>query len=113
MKNNLLRIQTQTSGRVRLEDFYNSNLYNGTETFCETQEYLRQLGDLDESDPLEPRVIISNYRDGPSSCVAFTSFYSVCCIDECYDFYSRLEQSLGKPEAAPSEILGIIKALSS
>ena len=91
---------TQNLGRVRLLDFYNGALHNGIDEFVETTEYLRQLGDLDESDPLEPRVIISNYRDGRNSCVASTSFYSVCCVDECADLYSHLETTIGKRGSA-------------
>merc|ERR1719162_1957286 len=113
LKQKLMNLETQNSGRVRLLDFYNSALYNGTEEFVETTEYLRQLGDLDESDPLEPRVIISNYRGGPNTCVASTSFYSVCCVDECADLYSHLETTIGKAEAPPSEILPVVQSLAS
>ena len=90
-KTKLMDRGTQNSGRVRLLDFYNGGLCNGINEFVENTEYLRQLGDLEESDPLEPRVIISNCRNGPNSCVASTSFYSVCCVDECADLYSHLE----------------------
>ena len=81
---------TQNSGRVRLLDFYKGGLCNGINEFVENTEYLRQLGDLEESDPLEPRVIISNCRNGPNSCVASTGLYSFCCVDECADLYSHL-----------------------
>lgn len=57
--------------------------------------------------------MISNYLDGPSNCVARTTFYSVCCLDECADLFSHIEGSLQKPEATPEEILPIVESLQS
>ena len=71
------------AGRVRVADFYKKALNEGQWQFSESIDYLRQLGALDESDAANPRVIIPNYISGPSNCVASSSYYSVCCLDEC------------------------------
>jgi len=76
-------------------------------------DYLRQLGALDESDVYEPRVVISNYLDGPSNCIARTSYYSVCCIDECAQLYDQIEMKLGKPQGSFDEIMAIVQGLST
>jgi len=74
---------------------------------------LRQIGTLDESDELNPKVIIPNYINGRSNCVARTSYYSVCCIDECEDLFGALERQLGKPSATLEEIASAVQGLSS
>jgi len=80
---------------------------------AENRDYLQQLGVVDEADPLEPRLILSNYVDGPSNCVARNSYYSVCCMDQCADLYNHLERRLGKPEATAEEIISVVFGLCS
>merc|ERR1719329_1115150 len=112
-KERLMSLEVQGSGRVRLLDFYEGALHKGMVQFREPREYLRALGALDESDPLEPRVIMSNYLDGPSNCVGATKHYSLCCIDECGDLYGRIEREVGKPEASPDVLISIVRHLAS
>merc|ERR1740138_1498619 len=57
--------------------------------------------------------MIPNYINSPTNCVASTSFYSVCCIDECEGLLGHLEEHMGKPSASPSEIVSLIADLSS
>eukprot|EP00927_Polykrikos_kofoidii_P012345 TRINITY_DN15322_c0_g1_i1.p1 TRINITY_DN15322_c0_g1~~TRINITY_DN15322_c0_g1_i1.p1 ORF type:complete len:559 (+),score=104.72 TRINITY_DN15322_c0_g1_i1:159-1835(+) len=99
------------SGRVRLLDFYRAAVYEGNYEFTENPEYLRQLGGLDESDR-EPRLIIPNYLQGPSNCVARTGHYSVCCYDECEELLTGLEHHLRRPSAFPAEIIAAAKHLN-
>lgn len=106
----LLEMEDRASGRVRLVDFYDAALHKGRYQFTETINYLRQIGTLDESDELNPKVIIPNYVTGTSNCVARTSYYSICCIDECEGLFGDLEQRLGKDEATPSEVASAIAA---
>lgn len=113
LKKNMMSMEVQASGRLRLVDFYDGALHKGMVQFRETRKYLQALGALDESDPLEPRVIISNYLDGPSNCVGETKHYSLCCIDECGDLYSRIEREVGKPEASPDVLISIVRHLAS
>eukprot|EP00927_Polykrikos_kofoidii_P066930 TRINITY_DN6248_c0_g2_i1.p1 TRINITY_DN6248_c0_g2~~TRINITY_DN6248_c0_g2_i1.p1 ORF type:complete len:595 (-),score=92.36 TRINITY_DN6248_c0_g2_i1:54-1838(-) len=113
LKHRLMSMELQSSGRVRLLDFYNGALQKGMIQFRETRPYLKSLGALDESDPLEPRVIISNYLDGPSNCIGETSHYSLCCIDECGDLYTHIERHVRRPEATADELIAIVQHLSS
>merc|ERR1719436_690917 len=85
MKNELVAMEDRGTGRVRISDFYRSAVQNEKWQFTETVAYLRQLGALDETDPAAPSVIIPNCINAPSNCVASSSFYSVCCMDECED----------------------------
>eukprot|EP00927_Polykrikos_kofoidii_P000064 TRINITY_DN1002_c0_g1_i1.p1 TRINITY_DN1002_c0_g1~~TRINITY_DN1002_c0_g1_i1.p1 ORF type:complete len:606 (+),score=104.23 TRINITY_DN1002_c0_g1_i1:69-1820(+) len=113
LKRNMMRMEVQASGRLRLLDFYDGALHKGMVQFRETRKYLKALGAIDESDPLEPRVIISNYLDGPSNCVGETKHYSLCCIDECGDLYGHIEREVGKPEASPEVLISIVRHLAS
>lgn len=108
-----MTMEIKDTGRVRLRDFYESAMGDNTSTFLESVDYLSQLGTLEDMDPSEPRVVISNYIGGPSNCVVRTGYYSLCCMDECADLYSHLELSLKKPAAALAEIVPIIEGLAS
>jgi hypothetical protein len=101
------------AGRVRIADFYGQALNNGKWQFSETIDYLRRLGALDESDPTNLRVIIPNYISASSNCLASSSYYSVCCLDECEGILGKLEQMVSAPEASPSTILNLIQAIPS
>eukprot|EP00929_Paragymnodinium_shiwhaense_P113896 TRINITY_DN82195_c0_g1_i1.p1 TRINITY_DN82195_c0_g1~~TRINITY_DN82195_c0_g1_i1.p1 ORF type:complete len:583 (+),score=153.15 TRINITY_DN82195_c0_g1_i1:141-1889(+) len=104
-KQMLLEMEDGGSGRVKLLDFYRAAIYENKYQFTETIDYLRQIGTLDESDTLVPRVIIPNYVSGQSNCVARTNYVAVCCPDDCESRFDHLEHVLKRPEAAPSEIL--------
>merc|ERR1719284_400091 len=96
------------AGRVRIADFYSRALNDGKWQFSESIDYLRQLGALDDADPSNPRVIIPNYISGPSNCVASSSYYSVCCLDECENILGRIEELVSAPAASASTILNIV-----
>jgi len=112
LKASLLKMEDAGSGRVRLGTFYNSAL-NGNWQFSESIEYLRSLGVLDESEPSRLRVIIPNYVNAPSNCVASSRFYSVCCMDECDSLMKPLETEIAAPEASPSRIIQLVSNLAS
>merc|ERR1719210_217210 len=112
LKHDLLKLENQGTGRVLLKDFYGAAA-GGAWQFSESVNYLRELGALDESDPARLKVIIANYINAPSNCVASSSFYSVCCIDECEALHGQLERTLAAPEATPERIAQIISALPS
>merc|ERR1719310_1599254 len=111
-KEMLLEMEDRSSGRVRLYDFYRAAVEEHKYQFTETITYLRHIGALDESDALTPSVIIPNYVSGQSNCVARTSYYAVCCPDDCESHLDDLEHALQKPEATPSEILAIFRGNS-
>jgi len=103
----------RASGRVRLSNFYGGALHKGKWHFGESVTYLRQLGALDESDPMDLKVIAANYIHSPSNCLASSAFYSVCCLDECESLMDNIEAMLQKAEATPSEIAAVVATLPS
>merc|ERR1719343_957161 len=113
MKSLLLEIEDRGTGRVKLSDFYGAAINKGRYQFTETVNYLRQIGTLDESEPSNPRVIIPNYVSGLSNCIARTQYYSVCCLDDCEPLFGKLEQKVGKPDAAPEEIITVVENMPS
>jgi len=112
MKTDLLKIERGGSGRVPLQDFYRAAL-NGQHLFTEAKEYLRELGALDESIPSRPSVIIANYVNAPSNCLAGSRFYSVCCLNECEALLKPLEEHIGAPAATAGRIVELVEQLAS
>jgi len=112
LKTSLLTLEAGGTGRVPLDVFYGSAL-KGNWQFSESVAYLRQLGALDEADAQRPSVIIPNYINAPSNCVASSKFYSVCCIDECESLVSFLETRIAAPEASPHRIVELVSTLPS
>jgi hypothetical protein len=99
-----------TSGRVLLADLHRAAL-EGQGTFRESTPYLRKVGALDESDPLKPHVLLPNYVYSPSNCLGTTSFFDVCCPNECDEIMEHLEKRLETPEAAPVDIVSALAVL--
>jgi hypothetical protein len=113
LKESLLGIEDGAgSGRVRLSDFYKLGL-NDMPQLTESLEFLRQMGVLDESNPKDPHVIIANYVNSQSNCLASASFYSICCIDECDQLLGHLEKEISSPTASPEQIVELVQALES
>jgi hypothetical protein len=112
LRDSLLEHEYGDSGRVRLADFHDSAL-QGKWQFVESKAYLRQLGALDESDPYDPRVVVPNYIYSKSNCVAKSSLYSLCCINECEGLLGHLEQSLAKKDVSPQEVAALVSNLPS
>merc|ERR1719329_1871699 len=110
IKSSLVRMEEAGTGRVRLSDFYKPAT-QGQWQFQESVAYLRELGALDESDARKPRVIIANYISSPSNCIASSSFYAVCCHDECEGLLGHLERHIGAPEASTTKIATLISEL--
>lgn len=108
----LMKMEEAGTGRVALSDFYKPAV-NGHWQFQENVAYLRELGALDESDPAKPRVVIANYVTAPSNCIASSSFYSVCCMDECEGLLGHLERQIAAPEATSARIAALVAELPS
>jgi len=113
MKNTLVKMETPGSGRVPLDRFYAGGVDDTNWQFLESVPYLEQLGALDNADPQHMSVIISNYVNSPTNCVASSRFYSVCCVDECDSLLSTLEGRIAAPDASPSLIAQLIAGLPS
>lgn len=114
MKRRLVEMEGVATGRVPLHRFYGDGLADHAKwPFRESMGYLRALGALDESDPVEVSVIIPNYLNGANNCVAGSKFYDVCCIDECDSLMSHLEEKLVASEASPQHIIKLVAELAS
>jgi len=113
MKDQLVALNDHGIGRVELADFYRPALDDNSFAFQESLEYLRELGALDETDPTSPSVIVPNYVNAPSNCIASSSFYSVCCLDECEQLMGHLETHIKAPEAPVEAIVDLVSKLPS
>merc|ERR1719491_598834 len=116
LKRQLLELEDRSigvngSGRVRLTDFYGSALRDGNWQFSENSDYLAQNGALDNHG--SQRVIIANYINSPSNCLASSKFYSVCCINECEDLMDHIEHHFAEPTARPADIVDFVTSLPS
>jgi len=106
-------VGTNGSGRVRITDFYGSAMRDGNWHFSESMDYLTSLGALDTTDLSVPRVVIPNYINSPSNCLASSKFYSVCCINECEELMDHVEHHFAAPSALPADVLSFVASLSS
>jgi len=112
VKNKLVEMEYQGSGRIHLSRFYAGGV-NGDWTFSESVAYLRNLGVLDETIPGKPRVVISNYMTSRTNCLSTSGFYSVCCSDECEGLMQHLEREIAAPSAVPSRIAESVSRMHS
>jgi hypothetical protein len=113
MKDSLVALNDHGIGRVALSDFYRPALTDDSFQFAESMDYLRELGALDETDPSSPSVIVPNYVNAPANCIASSSFYSVCCLDECEQLMGHLESNIKAPDAPVATIVDLVSQLSS
>jgi len=108
LKSTLLRMEDATKpGRVTLSDFYQKSLHSHWH-FNEKIDYLRTLGALDESEKGKPRVIVPNYVSSRPQCLEASSFYAVCCRNECEEITSYLEKEIAQPSASAQTILRVL-----
>jgi len=113
MKKQLVDMDHDATGRVRLSEFYGTGLEKDWR-FGESEDYLRQLGVLDESSPWRGKqVIIPNYLQAASNCIVSAPHYLVCCINECENLMSEIEQFVQVPSASPLALLSFVGNLSS
>jgi hypothetical protein len=113
MKTKLISMGDGGIGRVPLADFYKTSMDDDAFEFQESESYLRELGALDDTDPAHPSVIIPNYIQSATNCIASESLYSVCCLNECEQLMSHLEKEIDAPDAEPSRIAAIVSNLPS
>jgi len=103
LKDQLGEMEDVGTGRVPLSRFYQGGL-KGEWQFTESVEYLRHIGALDDTNPKRMSVVIPNYIQSQSNCIAGSSFYSVCCFDECEGLLGQVEREVGRPSALPKQI---------
>eukprot|EP00929_Paragymnodinium_shiwhaense_P066065 TRINITY_DN33104_c0_g1_i1.p1 TRINITY_DN33104_c0_g1~~TRINITY_DN33104_c0_g1_i1.p1 ORF type:complete len:917 (+),score=249.28 TRINITY_DN33104_c0_g1_i1:140-2890(+) len=112
MKAELLAMGAGNTGRVRLSEFYKERAV-AEYAFTETVSYLSAIGALDDSDERNPKVIIANYVNGPSNCVAPFRQFSVCCINECLGIMRDVESQVKSPAPSLAELLPVLSKLRS
>ena len=108
MKADLMDLDVDGDGRIPLARFY-GRTDNTKYQFTESIRYLKEVGALEEGGG-EQRVRIANYLQGPSNCIASSTYYSVCCLSECDQVLNDLENRLQAPEAEPKELLGLMNS---
>merc|ERR1719420_1915788 len=113
MKSQLVDMDTKKTGRVPLSKFYGTGL--DTEwRFAESEEYLRDLGALDETSRwMGKQVIIPNYIQAASNCIISTPHYMVCCANDCEMLLGEIERAVGAPVASPDELLSLVGNMTS
>lgn len=80
-------------GLVSLADIRKEPEPSGEYLVSESDEYLREMGALDESSG-DPYVLVPNYMLSPSNCDMSTSFYDLCCPNSCEHHKEYLEHAL-------------------
>jgi len=58
-------------------------------------------------------VIIPNYVNAHTNCIASSGMFSVCCLSECEGLFGHLEREVAEPEATPERLLEIVANLPS
>jgi hypothetical protein len=113
LKATLLTMDSSGTGRVPLSRFYASALESEWR-FGESEEYLRELGLLDESSAWRGKqVIIPNYIQAASNCIVSSPHYLVCCEDECEGVFHEIEEAVRAPFATPSHLLALVGNMTS
>merc|ERR1719408_727642 len=72
---------------------------------------LRKIGALDETTST-PKVLIANYITGPSNCIASSSYYSVCCLNNCDAIMDEIEHKVLAPATSPERLIDIVRNIS-
>jgi len=118
MKRYLRNLDPEDDGRVPLDTVYNQPQVYDTNgeivfRFSESRDFLHSIGGLDESDPSNPQVLISNYVLGPANCYKSLAFHTFCCLNECDAVLTGVERSVGGPSAQPDVILPLLENLTT
>merc|ERR1719468_716453 len=110
MTQSLAQLDPKGTGRIPLHVFY-SQPHTADYQFTESGYYLDLVGAMDMGGV--PSVRIANYVQGPSNCMAHTSYYSVCCLVACEELMRELEGSIRAPQESPQQLLLLVGNLSS
>jgi len=113
MKADLMKYGDKDTGLLTLSNFYQAALDHGSQQYNEPKDYLRELGALDETDPKNPFVMVPNYVNSKSNCIATSSLYSVCCINECESLLGHLEREIATPDADPKLVADVVSNMPS
>lgn len=113
MKDQLVEMDREGTGRVRLADFYGTGLDKDWR-FGESESYLRELGVLDESSPWKGKqIIIPNYLQAASNCIVAAPHYLVCCQNECEEMLGEIESAIAQPSSSVEDLVAVVQNISS
>eukprot|EP00929_Paragymnodinium_shiwhaense_P013887 TRINITY_DN121734_c0_g1_i1.p1 TRINITY_DN121734_c0_g1~~TRINITY_DN121734_c0_g1_i1.p1 ORF type:complete len:460 (+),score=143.16 TRINITY_DN121734_c0_g1_i1:77-1456(+) len=112
MKETLLSLEDDGTGRVSLERFYDQPKH-AHYTFTEPVEYLRQAGVLEELEGGVQKVLVANYLAGSSNCIASSQYVSVCCLSECEQLFSELQARVQGSEVPLQNLLDAVAGIAS
>ncbi len=93
LKSQLMTAESAKPGRIRLVDFYKLGL-KGAWEFNEKIDFLRDIGTLDESELSAPLVILPNYVQARTNCLAVSYVYTLCCPYECEGVMQQLKHEI-------------------
>eukprot|EP00928_Gymnodinium_smaydae_P061948 TRINITY_DN458_c2_g1_i1.p1 TRINITY_DN458_c2_g1~~TRINITY_DN458_c2_g1_i1.p1 ORF type:complete len:544 (+),score=109.10 TRINITY_DN458_c2_g1_i1:79-1710(+) len=113
LKSKLMQMEVPGTGRVPLKSFWLPFLENPQWPFVETEESLRLMGALDDREPEHPYVMIPNYVYSSMNCLAGSTYYDVCCINECESLLGQIESRIDAPAATPRRLAETLLGLSS
>jgi len=109
VKGDLLKSEIPGTGRVPLSRFYAID----SNPLRESVDYIRNMGALDEANAGSPLVVIPNYMSGPSRCMPFSGYFSVCCPDDCENVLGGIERAIAGPSAEPHQLAEVVSHLPS
>mmetsp|Transcript_105272 Transcript_105272/g.296391 ORF Transcript_105272/g.296391 Transcript_105272/m.296391 type:complete len:567 (-) Transcript_105272:65-1765(-) len=112
MKNEFMRMDVRSTGRVPLKNFYAVPAHYSY-SFNEPVAVLRRFDALDESVSTLLKVRVANYITGPLNCVSHSAYYSICCLNECAGIMSDIEGSVLASQASPETLLSLVGNVSS
>lgn len=112
MKSVLMTLDPRGTGRVPL-DVFHAQPKNVHFSFTESEEYLKEINSLDTTRKGGPKVMIANYLASPSNCIAWSAYFSVCCLNECESLVNALEARVQTSEVPVETFLEVVADLSS
>jgi len=114
-KKRLMELEDGEKGCVPISSFYKPMLSSKGKDwhFSESTDYLKALGIVDSRDPKNMQVMVPNYLNAPSNCIATSKYYFVCCIDECESLLGHIERFVAGPTAQPSKLAAFVSRLAS
>merc|ERR1719161_3049386 len=106
-----MALDKTASGRVQLSTFYRRAM-EGEWRFGESEAYLRELGALDDSSYWKgPQVLIPNYLLAASNCIVTSTYYLVCCVNECEALQQRVEAAVQAPIGSAADVAKAVEDL--
>lgn len=105
MRHAIAEFDDDDTGYLSLADFHRTRS-SGHWHFTESASMLQEMGALEDgTGSRRPRVLIPNYLQAASNCIASTSEYRICCMDECVGFARQVELAVHNSSASPKQLL--------